>query len=79
MIFSEGLCLEENIVTEGNIAESPDRRVYKLYIIPKVKEPTKFRILTLKLEANTIFNFLCVPQYVSFGSLKVTYVLKMFD
>jgi hypothetical protein len=28
MIFSEGLCSEENI-TEGNIAESPERRVYK--------------------------------------------------
>jgi hypothetical protein len=29
MIFSEGLCPEENIITEGNIAESPERRVYK--------------------------------------------------
>jgi hypothetical protein len=28
MIFSEGLCPEENI-TEGHIAESPERRVYK--------------------------------------------------
>jgi hypothetical protein len=28
MIFSEGLCPEENI-TEGNIAESPKGRVYK--------------------------------------------------
>ena len=44
MIFSEGLCPEENIITEGNIAESPERRVYKCYIIPKVKELTKFRI-----------------------------------
>jgi hypothetical protein len=24
-----GLCPEENIITEGNIAESPERRVYK--------------------------------------------------
>jgi hypothetical protein len=29
MIFSEGLCPEENIITEGNIAESPEWRVYK--------------------------------------------------
>jgi hypothetical protein len=29
MIFSEGLCPEENIITEGNIAESPERRVYQ--------------------------------------------------
>jgi hypothetical protein len=29
MLFSEGLCPEENIITEGNIAESPERRVYK--------------------------------------------------
>jgi hypothetical protein len=29
MIFSEVLCPEENIITEGNIAESPERRVYK--------------------------------------------------
>jgi hypothetical protein len=29
MIFSEGLCPEENIITEGNIGESPERRVYK--------------------------------------------------
>jgi hypothetical protein len=28
MIFSEGLCPEENIITKGNIAESPERRVY---------------------------------------------------
>jgi hypothetical protein len=29
VIFSEGLCPEENIITEGNIAESTERRVYK--------------------------------------------------
>jgi hypothetical protein len=29
MIFSDGFCPEENIITEGNIAESPERRVYK--------------------------------------------------
>jgi hypothetical protein len=29
MIFSEGLCPEENIITEGNIAEFPEWRVYK--------------------------------------------------
>jgi hypothetical protein len=44
MIFSEGLYPKENIITEGTIADSPERRVYKLYIIPKVKELTKFRI-----------------------------------
>jgi hypothetical protein len=38
MIFSEGLCPEENIITEENIAESPERRVYKWYIIPKVNK-----------------------------------------
>jgi hypothetical protein len=29
MIFSEGLCPEENIITEGNIAKSSERRVCK--------------------------------------------------
>jgi hypothetical protein len=29
MIFSEGLCPDENIITGGNIAESPEQRVYK--------------------------------------------------
>jgi hypothetical protein len=30
MIISEKLCPEENIITEGNIAEKPpERRVYK--------------------------------------------------
>ena len=36
MIFSEGLCPEENIITDRGkyYAESPERWVYKLYIIP---------------------------------------------
>jgi hypothetical protein len=29
MILPEWLCPEENIITDGNIAESPERRVYK--------------------------------------------------
>jgi hypothetical protein len=44
VIFPEVMIFSENIITEGNIAESPERRVYKCYIIPKVKELTKFRI-----------------------------------
>jgi hypothetical protein len=70
MIFSEGLCPEENIITEGNIAESPERRVYKWYIIPKVKELTKFRInfKTCWINyATTIFNFfICIPEFLTF-------------
>jgi hypothetical protein len=32
MIFSEGLFPEENIITEGNIDESPERRVCNLRV-----------------------------------------------
>jgi hypothetical protein len=92
MIFSEGLCPEENIITEGNIAESPKRRVYKWYIIPKVKELTKFRInfktcwiLTTGIQFLISYVYLSfwrflfkIFEHVSFGSLKVTYVLKIF-
>jgi hypothetical protein len=75
--------------------ESPKRRVYKWYIIPKpkVKETTKFRsnfktcwILTIKrIQFLTDFlwpvfwRFLFkIFEHVFFGSLKVTYVLKIF-
>jgi predicted acetyltransferase len=76
MIFSEGLCPKENIITEGNIAESPERRVYKWYIIPKVKELTKFRInfkpcwlLTMRIQ------FLISYVYQSFWR----FLFKMFE
>jgi hypothetical protein len=44
MIFSEGLCPEENIITEGNITQNPPSGGAINDIIPKVKELTKFRI-----------------------------------
>jgi hypothetical protein len=88
MIFSEGLCPEENIITKGNIAESPERRVYKWYIIPKVKEITKFRInfktcwiLTTRIQflisyvydISQFLRFLFkIFEHVFFGSLKVS-------
>jgi hypothetical protein len=87
MIFFEGLCHEENIITEWNIAESPERRVYKWYIIPKVKELTNFRInfktcriLTTRIQFLfssvylSFWRFLFkIFEHVSFGSFKVTY------
>jgi hypothetical protein len=94
MIYSERLCPEETIITEGNIAESPERRFYKCYITPKVKELTmKFRInfKTCWIYWTTRIQFLIsyvylsfwrfvfkIFEHVSFGSLKVTYVLKIF-
>jgi hypothetical protein len=96
MIFFEqfeGLCPEENIITEGNIAESPERRVYKWYIIQKVKELTKFRInfktcwifiITTRIQFLISYVYLSfwrflfkIFEHVSFGSLKVTYILKI--
>jgi hypothetical protein len=67
MIFSEGLCPEENIITEGNIAESPERRVYKWNIIPKVKVKLDKNLLNIINYANTIFNFLSVPEFLTFS------------
>jgi hypothetical protein len=67
MIFSEGLCPEENIITEGNIAESPERKVYKWYIIPKVKVKLDKNLLNIINYANTIFNFLSVPEFLTFS------------
>ena len=82
------------IITEGNIAESPERRFYKWYITPKVKELTiKFRLnfktcwiyLTTRIQFLISYVFLSfwrfvfkIFEHVSFGSLKVTYVLKIF-
>jgi hypothetical protein len=71
-------------------AESPERRVYKWYIIPKVKELTKFSrltcwILTTRIQFLISYVYLSFWRFlfkrfehVSFGSLKVTYVLKIF-
>jgi hypothetical protein len=79
------------IVCPEYFDESPERRVYKWYIIPKVKEPTKLRInfktcwiLTKRIQFlisyvyRSFWRFLFkIFEHVSFGSLKVTYVLKI--
>jgi hypothetical protein len=44
MIFFEGLCPEENIITEGNISTNSPSGGSINDIIQKVKETTKFRI-----------------------------------
>jgi hypothetical protein len=67
MIFSEGLCPEENIITEGNIAKSSERRVCKWNIIPKVKVKLDKNLLNIINYANTIFNFLSVPEFLTFS------------
>jgi hypothetical protein len=101
-IFSEGLRSDDifrGALPRGKYhhwgkyyAESPERRVYKWYIIPKVKELTKFRInfktcwiLTTRIQFLLSYVYLSfwrflfkIFEHVSFGSLKVTYVLKIF-
>jgi hypothetical protein len=85
MIFSEGLCPEGNIITEGNVSTNPpsggsiNDTLYRKLKNPLLKFRMNFKTIK-RIQFLFSYLYLCfwrfllkIFEHVLFGSLKVTY------